>query len=370
MATACLLLRRDPQRPLHKVLWAGSTLIPRYPTTAPSPAPPYLHQGVLASTREGEASAVEGDVVQIPQHCALRRTPVLGAEPAAPPARAVRTGTAQGVLSPSTGVSPAAGLSPFPPALTTGCSAGGCSVLGHICGHGAGRGRRSVGCRPPCPGGAPGCTHSRWRSRPGSAPPRQCLQPCSWRDRRTRSPSSAARGRTAALWGARAQLCCATARHTECHRSWPAASHHDALHPSHHIPTWSISSHHLRTTVSQVHPITSHCVQLRLSQIFLTISHHGPLHSSYHIPLCSIASHHIHPTTSQIQPATSHHVHPTTPHHLHLTMSQIQSTTSHWAHPKHLPHSTPLYPTTSNQWHSAPSYPKSVPSHPTTSISP
>lgn len=52
---------------------------------------PHLHQGVGAVPAEGEAPAVEGDVVASPQHRALRWAPLLGADPAPAPARAAST---------------------------------------------------------------------------------------------------------------------------------------------------------------------------------------------------------------------------------------------------------------------------------------
>lgn len=143
-----------------------------------------------------------------------------------------------------------------PPALTTGCSAGGCSAPGRTAGGRGGRGRRSGGRSPPRPCTAPGRTRSRWRSRPGSAPPQQRPRSRSWRGRRTRSPSTAAHGRTATLRGTGAQIG--------------------------HIPTHPNTSQHI-----PVHPNTSHCIRPT---------------TSHCVPPRPTMSHYIHPTKPPTDP--------------------------------------------------------------------
>lgn len=203
----------------------------------------HLHQGVGAGAQEGEAPAVEGDVVAAPQHRALPRAPVLAAEPVPTLARAVGTRGDTGLTrGDNTATAPPAApgmdaraLAPHPktwgtmgivpihrvyspvgagsgPAcarfgpgasalLTTGCSAGGCSGLGRSAGGGGGKGRRSGGHRAARPGRAPAHTRSHRRSPRGMTPPRRCPRPRSWRGRRRRSPRTASLHRTAALPG-------------------------------------------------------------------------------------------------------------------------------------------------------------------------
>lgn len=234
---------------------------------------------------------VEGDIVQVPQHRALRRAPVLGAEPAAPPARAAGTGTVQGTpCPPPTALAP---CPPPPPSTHHWLQRWRMLCPGAYCRRPWWQGQALWGTQAPPARYSPGA-HSQplaqsSRQCPSSAAP-AAAQLAGQEDTQSEYRCPRPHCRSAGHRGA-AQL-----HPTTSHHIHPTLSQHIPPHPSHHIPPCPTTSHHLHPTVSQIHPTTSHRIPPRpFSGI--------PLHPSLHVPPCPTASHHVHPTKApHLQP--------------------------------------------------------------------